>query len=453
MSMKIGNNSIDFVNFTSSKIKAKQDLTIGNKPSITSKDSLAINKKTPSEAFENNTDLILDERANLTLKNPMAVEKLPDFTKTPLKIGIVVAKKQGTLTIPSGTLYVQTASGRQDVGTFENATITIKKENNKLALYDEKGKALGIYDGTLKLEGNLSPAAINGKKYRGEVEVFANPADESTLNIVNDVMVEDYLKGVVPSESSASWPEESLKAQTLAARTYALSNWKRRDSLGFDLMATTSDQVYNGMGAEQASTNKAIEETSGQVILFNGKPINALFFSCSGGYTDSAKEVWKENGMPYIQPAIDYDQKAPRYKWTQNFSNNDVQKALSKLKIDGGKIKSIEIVEKTEHNRATKLKVVGSKGEFFVDANKFRIAIGLNSTAFTVKEQTSLSKKLFKASAEPTGFSFDGGGWGHGLGMSQWGARQMAEDGKSYDEILKHYYSGVIIDKLPTPTP
>lgn len=448
MSIKIGvNSSIDFGNFTNSKLNSKKDLSISNVSSNSSKDIVLINKKQQNNPFENNTELLLDEKENLTLKSRPAIEKLPDFTKTPLKIGIVVAQKQGKLTIPNGVLYVESKTGKQEIGNFENTTVTIKNENNKLSLYDESGKVLGIYEGTLKLDGNLSPVAINGKKYRGAVEIFTNPADETTLNIVNDVMVEDYLKGVVPAESSASWPEESLKAQTLAARTYAIANWKRRDSLGFDLMATTSDQVYNGVSVEQASTNKAIKETEGQVIQFNSKPINALFFSCSGGYTDSAKEVWKEENMPYIQPAVDYDQKAPKFKWTQLFTNNDVQKALSKMKVDSGKIQSIEIVEKTEHNRATKLKIIGGNGEFFVDANKFRLAVGLNSTFFTIKEERSMSKKLFRVS-NPAAFSFSGGGWGHGLGMSQWGAKQMATDGKTYDEIIKHYYSGVIIDKL-----
>ncbi|MEK7433172.1 MAG: SpoIID/LytB domain-containing protein [Cyanobacteriota bacterium] len=413
---------------------------------IKDNDSILINKK-EKVAFQSINENFNDKE-QLMLKEVDSIKELPDFSKTPLRIGIVVSQKQANFTIPNGNVYIETKEGRKEIGSFDSQkTLTVKNENNHLIISDEKGKNLGIFEeGKIKVEGNISPVAINGKKYRGDLEIFINPADKSNFHIVNDVMVEDYLKGVVPSESSASWPIESLKAQTIAARTYALSNWNRRESLGFDLMATTSDQVYNGMAVEHPATNQAISETSGEVALYNGKPINALFFSCSGGYTDSAKEVWQTD-LPYIQPAKDFDQKAPKYKWVQTFNNNDIQTGLKKLGVDAGTIQNITIKEKTEHGRATKLTIKGSKGEFDVDGNKFRLAVGLNSTRFTVEPSLSATKKLL-SSKSPSGFVFNGGGWGHGLGMSQYGARQMAEDGKSYDEIIKHYYAGVVIGKL-----
>ncbi|MFN8674240.1 MAG: SpoIID/LytB domain-containing protein [Candidatus Sericytochromatia bacterium] len=445
MNLRIDNNLQVFGVDKKTTLKANNTFSENSINGLANSDSLNVTKKNklPFD-FE-----IHDEKENLTLKTERTLEELPDFTKTPLRIGIVVAQKQANFTIPNGNVFIETKEGKKEIGSFNDlTTITVKNENNKIAVYDEKGKALGIFDeGTLKVENNISPIAINGKKYRGDLNVVLNPADNATLNIVNNVMVEDYLRGVVPSESSASWPIESLKAQTLAARTYAISNWNRRESLGFDLMATTSDQVYNGMAVEHPATDQAIKETTGEIMLYNGKPINALFFSCSGGYTDSAKEVWKEPNMPYIQPVPDFDQKAPRYKWTQTFNNSDIQKGLTKLGVDAGNVKNIEIIEKTEHNRATKLRITGSKGTFEVDGNKFRLAVGLNSTFFTIKKSSSLTKKLL-TTENPTSFVFNGGGWGHGLGMSQWGARQMAEDGKNYNEIVKHYYTGITLGNL-----
>lgn len=378
---------------------------------------------------------------------PRDLKELPDFTKTPLRIGVAVAQKQADITIPSGTLFVETSEGKKEIGHFENTTFKTKAENNGISLYSSDGKLIGNYSGKILLEDNIAPISINGKKYRGGMEIIINPADNSTLTVINDVMAEDYLRGVVPSESSASWPVESLKAQALAARTYAIANWKRRESLGFDLMATTSDQVYNGLGVEQASTDQAIKETNGQVILYNGKPINALFFASSGGHTDSALEVWNID-LPYIQGVKDFDQNAPKYKWTKNVTNASVQDALKQMGIKIGEIKSIEPTEFTTFKRVKKIKFTGTDGTVVVDSNKFRFALGLNSTLWTVTPSNDKKFSFLKLQTIPKSFSFNGGGWGHGLGMSQWGARQMALDGKTGNEIIKHYYTGVEIGNL-----
>jgi len=274
------------------------------------------------------------------------------------------------------------------------------------------------------------------------MEVIVNPKNPSTLHVVNEVMLEDYLKSVVPSESPSSWPVESLKAQAVAARTYAVGNWKRRESLGFDLMPTVADQMYTGIEAERASSNQAVKETTGQVLIHNGKPINALFFSCSGGYTDSASEVWNTNEYPYIQPAKDFDQNAPKYKWEKSFTNQDIQKGLNQLGQDVGEIKDIKGIEFTPQKRVKKVEITGTKGKVVVDSNKFRFAIGLNSTLWNVESSSALLKK------SPSNFTFKGGGWGHGLGMSQWGANQMSQEGKKYEEILKHYYTGVELSNI-----
>lgn len=415
-----------------------------DKPSVFSQDNgITKNKSIKPFSTENDIDFLIQSEIDKANFVPKSFEELPDFNVTPLRVGIVVDQKQTVLTIPSGNLYVESPSGeKKDLGYFENKNITIKNENSALVVYDGE-KVLGIAkEGSLKVSGNLSPIAINGKKYRGDVQVLINPLNPSTLNTINSVMIEDYLKGVVPAESSASWPLESLKAQTLAARTYAIANWKKRDNMGFDVMSTVSDQVYKGVEIEHPATNQAIKETTGQVILFQGKPINALFFSCSGGHTDNALDVWNAD-LPYIKGVPDFDQAAPRYTWEQTLSNEKIKEGLTKLGKDVGTIKSIKITEYTEFKRAKKVEITGSKGTVEVDAGKFRLATGLNSTFWeSVKVIPNKNKKALPS------FEFDGRGWGHGLGMSQWGARQMAENGKPYEEIIKHYYTNVEIGEL-----
>jgi stage II sporulation protein D len=401
-----------------------------------------------SEPFGNNEDInnIYFNQVEKVSNVPRSVKELPDFSKTPFKIGVAVDQKQAEFTIPNGTLYVENADGKTEIGTFENTAFKVKTENGTLALYQDD-KLLGSFKGKIKLEGNLAPVLINNKKYHGDFEVIINPQNPNSLNVINNVLVEDYLKGVVPSESSASWPVESLKAQAIAARTYAIANWKRRENMGFDLMATVSDQVYNGIGVEQDSTSQAVEETRNQVILFAGKPINALFFACSGGYTDSSKEVWNID-LPYIQAVPDFDQEAPKYHWKKTISNAALQDALKQMGYNIGAIKEIEPLELTPQKRVKTIKFTGTDGTVVADSNKFRFAAGLNSTLWTVEASDSKKFSIAHFQRIPQSFNFNGGGWGHGLGMSQWGARQMSVDGKTAEEILKHYYTGVEIADL-----
>ncbi|MBC7473980.1 MAG: SpoIID/LytB domain-containing protein [Candidatus Sericytochromatia bacterium] len=416
---------------------------------LTNSDIFAI-KKSESVPFKNHDDLneqkYLEEMSKLSLKmsDMPDVKTLPDFKTTPLRVGIAVEQKQATFYIPNGTLFVEDQNGKKEIGSFNNTNFTIKNDNNSLVLSKEDGSVVGIYKGKLSVEGNLSPIAINGKKYRGQMEVIIDPKNTTNLSVINDVLLEDYLKGVVPSESPASWPIESLKAQAVAARTYAVGNWKRRESLGFDLMSTTADQMYTGLSAEQASSTQAVTETTNQIITFNGKAINALFFSCSGGFTDSAKEVWNTDEYPYIQGVADFDQNAPKYKWDKTFTNNDLQKGLSQLGFDIGEIKEIKPIDFTEHKRVKTIEFTGTKGKATVDSNKFRFAVGLPSTLW----EASPAKASSVLNRSPKEFNFKGGGWGHGLGMSQWGAKQMSENGKTYDQILKYYYTGIELSKL-----
>lgn len=435
----VDNNVFNSPSFKDEKLSKTKDISL-----LENGDTTSIKKK-DKVPFQNSNDInTLYKNEMEKLEEPKVdLKDLPDFNKTPLRVGIAVEQKQATFYIPNGTLFVETEDGKKEIGNFTDKSFIVKNENNSLVLYHENGKPIGAYKGKITLDGNLSPVAINGKKFRGELEIMLNPKNPSTLHVVNDVMLEDYLKGVVPSESPASWPLESLKAQSVAARTYAVGNWKRREGLGFDLMSTVADQMYTGIDAERDSSNQAVKETIGQVLIYNGKPINALFFSCSGGVTDSASEVWGTDEYPYIQPVPDFDQKAPKYKWEKTFTNQDIQKGLTQLGQDVGEIKEIKGIEFTPQKRVKKVEITGTKGKVVVDSNKFRFAIGLNSTLWTVE---SVSASLVKKGS--ANFNFKGGGWGHGLGMSQWGANQMSQEGKKYEEILKYYYKGVDLSNI-----
>ncbi|PIQ24710.1 hypothetical protein COW36_23325 [bacterium (Candidatus Blackallbacteria) CG17_big_fil_post_rev_8_21_14_2_50_48_46] len=369
------------------------------------------------------------------------MESLPDFSVTPLRIGVSLAQKQASFSVEKGNLCVDTPQGTVRLGYFENTRFQIQAQAGGFQIKTAEGQDLGSFEGVLRFENESDRVSINGSRYRGSLEIRPHPENPASFNLINTVMLEDYLLSVVPSESPASWPLESLKAQAMAARTYAVSNWRKREALGFDMNADTSDQMYTGIQGEQPSSSQAVKATQNQIITYQGKPITALFFSCSGGMTDSAQEVWGTD-LPYIQPVKDFDQEAPRYRWSKTMNQAQLQGALKKLGLNVGRLREIEILEKTPQGRAKRILFKGSQGQAEADANKFRFAAGLSSTLWTPQSNGT----------PPQEFVFSGGGWGHGLGMSQWGARQMAADGKSATEIIQHYYQNIEVSALQPET-
>jgi len=283
---------------------------------------------------------------------------------------------------------------------------------------------------------------IGDRWYRGELEIRL--IDGQIVGI-NQVPLEDYLYGVVPAEMPPNWPLESLKAQAVAARTYAVANRGRFGSRGYDLKPTVASQVYKGASAETALSNTAVNATRGQVVTYNGKVIRAYFHASAGGYTESADAVWGES-LPYLRPVPDFDQRSPRYTWQRSFSAGEIQSALSKLGHDLGDIVRIEPVERAYSGRVTKVRVTGTRGKSELAGEQFRHAIGLFSTLWNVLG-------VPQSSPSPSSFAFAGRGHGHGLGMSQWGAKGLAEMGYPYAQILMHYYPSAQLSMLPSDGP
>lgn len=334
---------------------------------------------------------------------------------------------------------------------------------------------------------------VSGSPYRGELRILAAGG---LLTVVNAVPLEDYLLGVVPREMPADFPLEALKAQAVAARTYAL--YARAGgayaSQGFDLLPTTASQVYGGVRAEYETTSRAVRETAGEVVLYGGRPIGAYFHSSSGGHTESVEYVWGFPS-PYLKGVRDYDQDSPHYTWSIMVTREDLSTKLAQAGYDAGGVLAVETVgDPGPGGRYLERRLVGSAGEVVLRSEKLRSVLGLRSAFFTVRgEEEHLADVTRRLEASvpcfavaaggetaqvdpraglilgagsaynlrppevwvvsrelvPASFTFDGHGWGHGVGLSQWGARGMALQGKSYREILTHYYTGVTVGTLP----
>lgn len=322
---------------------------------------------------------------------------------------------------------------------------------------------------------------------------------DNKLSLINHIEIEHYLYGVVPKEMPASWPIESLKAQAIVARSFALSNINKHAKEGFNLCDTTDCQVYKAYDNEHTNTNQAVNETKGEYVYYNGKVASTPYHSTSGGYTEDSSAAWG-GSVPYLIPVYDkFSEGTSTNNWSVKITPLEVENKLSTIGINIGEVKDIVVLNTSSANRVLELKIVGSNGDHIMNGNKMRTLLGnttMKSTWFEIdkKGQNSIKKVYVidgnlrypveihinnsyildsksnansnrnaesraigsdrttnieqSLSISPTTFIFNGKGYGHGVGMSQYGAMEMAKLGYNYEDIIKHYYTGVDIIKI-----
>jgi stage II sporulation protein D len=278
-----------------------------------------------------------------------------------------------------------------------------------------------------------------GRWYRGEVNLVR---ESGGITVINRLNIEDYLASVIGKEMYNTWPQEALKAQAVASRSYAVFKLHRPKSKLFDVLDTTTSQVYVGLAGEANSTQEAVKATTGQVLMYQGKVIEAVFHSSSGGHTENSENVW-QNIVPYLRGVADFDQSSPSYQWTLNLTPAQLRQRIPGV----GDILSMMPAKSSSTGRILMLKVQGTKGARLIKGTEVRKALGLKSTLFTAKPEFGLVAGKSGAS-KPTSFLISGRGYGHGLGMSQWGAYSLATQNKTYKEILMHYFQGTALKSI-----
>ncbi|KGG11925.1 MULTISPECIES: SpoIID/LytB domain-containing protein [Prochlorococcus] len=315
---------------------------------------------------------------------------------------------------------------------------------------------------------------LGTRRYAGELRVFQ---DGNKFKVVNHLPIEKYLKSVVGAEVPKSWPSEALKAQAIAARTYAVNQIKSQNK--FDIGSSISNQVYLGLESETPSIAKAVDATNSLVLVHNGNLIQAVFHSSSGGKTENSGSVWKHQ-KPYLVSVKDYDQNSPNFEWKKSIKPEELYSIFYKI----GGVNAIRVTKLTSTNRILEVLVYGPKGKAYLTGKELRKKLNLKSTMLKfdmvpympeniIKDNSSLllsSEKANKSKRDkfplplppltnnsaygypklpflPSRYSLliSGFGSGHGVGMSQWGAYGMAIEGASYQRILQHYYKGVRI--------
>ncbi len=313
--------------------------------------------------------------------------------------------------------------------------LTLKNEKNRKILYFDKNKQKK-YD--LKSNQKFQVSSSDGrgiwvgqKRFAGKLNLFVL---DSEILVVNVLGIEKYLNSVVGSEMPTKWPIEALKAQAIASRTYAL---KQKGNNLFDIDSTQRNQVYNGLESRTYKTIRAVKSTRSLVLTYKNKLINALFHSSSGGMTENSQDVWK-NKYPYLSSVKDFDRNNPKFRWQKKFSSNELINLFPKI----GGLKNIEILDITSTGRVRNLKLIGAYGSDQMSGVALRKRLGLKSNFVRFK---FFEEKLNNNSPQNKGLIVFGQGSGHGVGMSQWGAKYLASRGQKAERILKHFYRGVQI--------
>ncbi|MDQ7849433.1 MAG: SpoIID/LytB domain-containing protein [Armatimonadota bacterium] len=288
----------------------------------------------------------------------------------------------------------------------------------------------------LRLRSQVGWLAAGPRRYRGVIELRRTPQG---LTAINELFVEEYLYGVLKMEVDPRWPVEALKAQAVAARTLALYSLGRFAAEGYDLRATTDSQVYAGMNAEDPRTTAAVEATRGVIMTYGGRPVFAAFHADSGGTTESSEFVWGQP-YPYLRGVADpYGQDAPYREWLSRIDLPTLEARLANAGRPLAGISAVTVTATSPSGRALTVRLRGAGGTLELRAVDLRTLLGvtfLRSTLFTVRP----------ADDDSPAVEFWGRGSGHGVGMSQWGARGQALLGRAYPDILAFYYQGIQLE-------
>lgn len=393
-------------------------------------------------------------------------------------------------------------SARPGIAYAENLRIKLGSERKQVVLLSDSGIAkdgapagneirISAVDAKkgVRYSSPAGTLSVDGRPYRGEIELLPKGSNMVVVNIVD---MESYLRGVVPKEIGNDTAAEALKAQAVVSRSFAVANHDKYIQYGYNLEDGTASQAYGGMAVEDPRTDAAVAATAGKVLYYGESVANAIFHATSGGRTESIEDVWGGAPVPYLKGMDDPDSVNTTHStWTAEFSIEVIQKAFPAI----GEPKRLVVLSRTNSGRIHNLRLEGTKDNLEMTGNAFRMKMGsvqLKSTNFqsmeihlaetkrlevitawgkrplgdehvrTARETRAVSlqnmitaagireifQPVFPATEEidiSRGLRVRGRGYGHGVGMSQYGAIEMAKKGKTYPEILAFYFPGTRI--------
>lgn len=409
-------------------------------------------------------------------------QEMPETVKIGLFYG-TSAKEEVVISCPGG---VKLTDGDQLLATAPEFTFLVEEE----ILCAKEGENSYATSGEVTLLPVDDFIRVNNVQYRGIVMLKLDSLGKIT--VINEVNIEEYLYSVLPKEMSTGFPYEALKAQAVCARTYTINNIGRFKEHGFDLTDNTLSQVYGGVKVEAEDCTNAVIETKGQVVTYNGKIAETFYSASSSGETLDVKDVWGSTTYPYLISVPDPYQSViyPNgYTWEVAYTADELTELMNNRGFHLGNIVDLTIDKTTPQGAVTSLTFVGERDSKTYTIGNTRNALNLKSQVFKISKEYSRNEyKTYFASAdgitsknnsgyiisasgtqatanqyaitasgvEKISSSFSenavskyviyGSGYGHGIGMSQNGAKGMAKSGFMYDEILMHYFPGCLVE-------
>jgi stage II sporulation protein D len=341
------------------------------------------------------------------------------------EVRVAIVQDTGSLSIRiSGAYEIVNPADQKVLSRGRNLKVTAAVSRNAILLGTEVFNQRSV-----AIRAGDSLILIDGRKFAGSIQLVRK--DNGRLLVINRIGLEDYVKGILYHEVSHYWPMEVLKAQAIVCRTYAvyqIQESKRRD---YDVTSDTYSQVYGGRTSERYRTTKAVEQTRGQVLAYRDKILPAYFHAVCGGHTEDASMLWNTELPPLKGLACPYCKEAPHYQWHAVLSLSEIEDKLQAAGYPAyAHIKDIQMLDRDASGRLANLKIITDTKEATLPAKDFRNAIGPN-----VIRSANFTVRLADRDAV-----FEGFGWGHGVGMCQWGAYFMAKQGSTYKQILLFYY-------------
>jgi stage II sporulation protein D len=345
---------------------------------------------------------------------------------------VAIAEGLRTVEVGGGPMMVSDLAGRavvEDSPTWLRATW--------------KSGGLEVSGGGRRVDGlRLAPGdagflRVNGREYPGALEILRSG---DAITVVNELPLEDYLAGAVKAEAGDKMPLEMLKAQAVVARTYAAYHRRLNAEKPFHLVASTLNQQYWGRVPTDSPVWAAVNETAGQVLLWNGDLFPAFYHTDSGGHTEDPRVVFATGNMPALKPVrVEFPSASPHHRWRLDLPLGDLSAALLRGGVSVGRVVALDVLERSTSLRVARIAVRGTAGTVTLRGNDLRRLVGYDT----------LKSTLFAVAVAGRVARFVGRGYGHGVGLDQWSAKTMADQGYTAPQIVAYYYPGAVLGALP----
>ena len=385
-------------------------------------------------------------------------EAVSNLVKVPF-VRVLLEDQRDNIEISGDASFaIECLVGDQQTVYYSSQPVRVENNGSALNVSNIRGEEIqnDLTEVNIIPRGSGNRLTVNERRYRGIMKVVPHGQN---IRMVNILYMEDYLKGVVPPEIGQRTEEEfeSVKAQAVAARTYAMAHLQQYGNEPYDVKSSIIDQVYEGVGAEQKNVSRAIDATVGEVLTYNDELIDAYYHSTCGGMTDDIVDVWDRKEVPYLKPVTDAACSWSKYfNWEETFTEEQlrgrIQQYLSsdrgrEMRI--GRITDVSIEGRTAGGRVATLIVKTTNDTYRFKKDRIRWVIGRMSNPDLILPSAGFDVDLRRDNqGRLTKIVFFGRGYGHGVGMCQCGAIGRARQGWTYDRILTYFYTGIEIKKL-----